>query len=495
MVPRRLPSVFLRSPMNRSNSSGSRKSPRYRSRSTTVPKLLFILLAVLLLLVLILHGVGVWITGNIYWFLPPPTHNDSPLVPTWWSPDPVTTPSSTNTIQGFPPGSFSYANAPLCSSQEQQQQKGESGQDKQQQQQQQEQRSCTIHFPQQIQLNSAGVVSALKCHAANYHHSNPFCLVTQRGQKQGPNQDRSLAITSNNNSKQNLLLAALLDGHGFDGEQVSQTAAIQLTSRILEVVRHNDQPPALTPENTDNRLVQALRQTFVEFDQHLLATTGFRGGSTALFLLVDSISTPSAAAHWISVGDSIGYLIQWSKDAAATRILHEVPAHKPADPEERKRIESWGGIVVDGQQGYSSRVQYQERIQAGTLRQQPAFATFTLAMSRSIGDRGGKVDPYSGAPRPLVIAEPYVATIPLPPSEQHVFAILASDGFMDMLLPEKQRIVQEIGDALYDMTSTTAGTTLDTTLERLVEEATQGWSKETEGTYRDDITVTVYKIQ
>lgn len=90
--------------------------------------------------------------------------------------------------------------------------------------------------------------------------------------------------------------------------------------------------------------------------------------------------------------------------------------HKPDDPDERARIESWGGFVCPPhEEGLSSRVYLD-----------PEFTMIGLAMSRSIGDHAVK--------NVGVIAEPEVLVYDIVEEDQ--FMIMASDGVWEFISNE-----------------------------------------------------------
>jgi serine/threonine protein phosphatase PrpC len=164
------------------------------------------------------------------------------------------------------------------------------------------------------------------------------------------------------------------------------------------------------------------------------------------------------------------------------KILAQSVKHKPADFKERMRIENAGGTVhipFDPEQ--TSRVVYPVEDETNGMVMQMA-----LAMSRSLGDKDGK---QLG----VVIADPDVVTVDL---KDHLddgnrfFLVLASDGVSDMV-PEMDALAP-LGRALFD--NDKDAPLLETVVEGILTAAAQEWGRLSGNTYRDDISLTVHKI-
>lgn len=130
--------------------------------------------------------------------------------------------------------------------------------------------------------------------------------------------------------------------------------------------------------------------------------------------------------------------------------------HKPDDPDEKARIESWGGYVCPPhEEGLSARVYLD-----------PAFTMIGLAMSRSIGDHAVK--------NVGVIPEPEVNIFDVTPSDK--FLIMASDGVWEFI--SSQEAVDIVKSCIADG--------VPTACQELIETAAARWQDE-EGDYRDDV--------
>jgi serine/threonine protein phosphatase PrpC len=315
--------------------------------------------------------------------------------------------------------------------------------------------------------------------------SSKSSLCTLMGQKGGDsqNQDRILLIETPTG-----FLAALFDGHGFHGEDASDAASRLLPSAILDALEDDEMP-----------FSDFIRDLFLGVDAEVLRGGG--GGTTAFVMLLDGDTV-----HLAWVGDSKAFLVRWLDDdePSSTRVdeeainnynqkqddtamlydkLLDAPPHKPADPDERHRIEANGGrIFVPNHPLETSRVFYRDIDEFGQVVEQG------LAMSRSLGDKGGKNSN-------VVIAEPSFRSITLPSnSGEKYFVVLATDGVTDVI-PE-QVLLTRIGKALYPSASLRRRDNLLAKLcHGIISDAADGWTDTTGGTYRDDISLVFRRIE
>jgi serine/threonine protein phosphatase PrpC len=312
-------------------------------------------------------------------------------------------------------------------------------------------------------------------------------LCTLKGQKGGgaqQNQDRILLIETKNSRTS--FVAGLFDGHGIRGETSSEV--------------------------------------FLRVDAEVLHEA--EGGTTA-FVMIQNGNDVNLA--W--VGDSKAFLVRWLDNndngdvSMSTREqinsnnnnnnydppdlprqqqqppqyekLLEAAPHKPSDPLERQRIESHGGrVFVPLHPLESSRVFYREIDPFGRVMEQG------LAMSRSLGDKGGKINN-------VVLAEPSYRSYTLPAASQaggQYFVVLATDGVTDMV-PEPV-LLTRIGQALFPPSSAASGggglrppprraddEWLAQTCHGIVTDAANGWTDATNGAYRDDISLLFRRIE
>lgn len=345
---------------------------------------------------------------------------------------------------------------------------------------------CWIQFP----VTTAHTNSA----EPSQKDTGSGCVETKQGQKGGsPNQDRSVLAYG-----KDWTLLGLFDGHGDNGEIASEVTVSELVVRVLESATQTADRESL------------LRTAFLQVDSGPIMEVR-NAGTTAMTVL-----QVGSRVELASVGDSTAVIVQWfgsedndnnsnNKDSepsergwldsifeshASTesapqpyKILLQNVKHKPADAEEKRRIEGNGGTVfIPVNPEDSSRVIYLQSDPLTGLDMQVG-----LAMSRSIGDREAKK-------QNLVIADPFVASIDLKDysgdaNTKGFFAFLASDGVLDML--PLDGVINALGKALFDDTTTT---NLAPTCQRLIEESSAQWAQKTFGQYRDDISLTTKKL-
>jgi serine/threonine protein phosphatase PrpC len=306
---------------------------------------------------------------------------------------------------------------------------------------------CTLSFPAE-QSSQVGSPHAL--------------IMTRKGQKglQSPNQDRSLLIESGAPESTRFVLAAVFDGHGPRGHESSHQALLQLPFDLL-------QQPQLEEES---QVETILKESFLRADQS--QSTPEAGTAAVLALQI------GRRLYLASAGDSTALLVRYSPRQGVT-ILAEAVKHKPADPEERKRIEAAGGRVVTPQEG-SSRVVYPT-----------ALGDMALAMSRSLGDPGGKRPGYLTAEPSIVVVQDLSQVVGASnpnDDKSFLFLIVASDGVMDMVPTEK--VASALGKALENPDRTA----LSEACQNVLQQAARQWAVQMMGTYRDDMTLLVTRL-
>jgi serine/threonine protein phosphatase PrpC len=342
--------------------------------------------------------------------------------------------------------------------------------------------------------------------------SSNSSLCTLKGQKGGgaqQNQDRILLIEPKNSRTS--FVAGLFDGHGIRGETSSEVAARRMPGVILDAL--DDETSSFADFITD---------TFLRVDAEVLHEA--EGGTTAFVMVQDGNDV-----HLAWVGDSKAFLVRWldngdvSSSSTREQInshnnnnydppdvrqqqppppqyekLLEAAPHKPSDSLERQRIESHGGrVFVPLHPLESSRVFYREIDPFGRVMEQG------LAMSRSLGDKGGKSNN-------VVLAEPSYRSYTLPAanhaSSGQYFVVLATDGVTDMV-PESV-LLTRIGQALFPPPQSAGGgglrppqrrndddDLLAQTCHGIVTDAANGWTDATSGAYRDDISLLFRRIE
>jgi len=266
------------------------------------------------------------------------------------------------------------------------------------------------------------------------------------------NQDRGMVCWPFNGTHDQALLA-VFDGHGMQGERISEWCVHQIPQRLeADRLLLNSDPAS------------CISKAVIAMDEELLAHSSLgqpaRGAGTTsniLYFHGDRVFTACS-------GDSravLGCYGHGGKKKGKIIAKDLSRDHKPDLPEERKRIEKAGGVVSQaGPRGLPpSRVWVNGRV--------------GLAMSRSIGDGEAK---GSG-----VIPDPEIVETKLKPcvdatSEGDAFIIVASDGIWEFISSQQAcEVIQKHAD------NATAG------CEELVKLAVDRWMEE-EGSYRDDIT-------
>ena len=289
-----------------------------------------------------------------------------------------------------------------------------------------------IRLPDIMEENRTNVSGSSSC------RDNNLCMLTMKGDKPGPNQDR--AVLSNDNN--NIILA---DGHGLNGHTIAQAVVSELPSRL---------------EDSKNSIAQA----FVATDHEVLKLeVAEDSGSTVIGIIRDGSKVSIASA-----GDSTAYVAVFEP---SFRILGTAIRHKPADPAERKRIEKHGGRVSlprpeIGETTSRVIIPYKSKNRLPSA----------LAMARCMGDREGKE-------RGFLVAEPSIVEVQIP--AQGAFAFVASDGVVDF--QDENLVLQRIAGAL-------KGGNLPKVCAEIMNESKQLWQDKLGGVYRDDMTLIVRKL-
>eukprot|EP01038_Epipyxis_sp_PR26KG_P007468 gene7468-10179_t len=263
------------------------------------------------------------------------------------------------------------------------------------------------------------------------------------------NQDRACIVHPYNSNK-NEYLFVVLDGHGSDGEKVSEFAMRQ----VLSSLEYDSSILLSNPEI-------ALKNSFLVANSNLknVQTIEYGGsGSTCIVVYLRKKDIYVA-----NVGDSravIGYRNDLNKIIAKDLSRD----HKPDDPDENERIVRCGGFVCPPPfPGHSARVYKDAK-----------FLVYGLAMSRSIGDFDVK--------KIGVIAEPEISTFNR--NESDVYMIIATDGVWEFISSQE---AVDIVDANIEKG-------VDFATRKLIEIASMKWAEDGYGSYRDDITAIVFKF-
>lgn len=313
---------------------------------------------------------------------------------------------------------------------------------------------CSINLPKKLTFPRQDQPTIDHTSPINNNISGHCTLKGQKG-RGSQNQDRSVLVETPNG-----FLVGLFDGHGINGETSSTVASQLLPRSVLD---------------SDKRFLTAdsFYSIFLNADSEVVQADG---GTTAFVILQEQDKI-----HVAWVGDSSAYVVRWPDnraDSSTYELTLQTEPHKPANPQEQDRIESNGGrIFVPMNPVESSRVFYVEKDNIGREME------FGLAMSRSLGDKGGKLSK-------VLTARPSYLSFELPNSGDY-FVVLASDGVGDMI--PKDVLLGRLGDALFS-DSDENGQYLGHACEEIVFQAAEVWHRETGGTYRDDISLLFRKV-
>ena len=218
---------------------------------------------------------------------------------------------------------------------------------------------------------------------------------------------------------------SVFDGHSSDS--VSEHCANHL---LPSLIKNSDFKEAVTKEKQLNldkfkkKIQTGLVSGFLKQDEELrenpeLSKGSHKGGSTSVCALVTEKYITFA-----NLGDSRGLLSSkvenGNKDIKSTPILATVD-HKPANPEEEKRIKKAGGCVIN------NRVNGQ------------------LAVSRVFGDFEYKGTKGKDPKKQLITPEPEVYVQERQPNTDE-FVVLACDGIWDVMSNED--IVSFVADRM-----------------------------------------------
>jgi len=271
------------------------------------------------------------------------------------------------------------------------------------------------------------------------------------------NQDRgSVAYPYGKNLR--CALFSVYDGHGEDGDLVSQYTMSEIHNRLEEHAHFK----------TD--LARSFHEIFTSVNEDLKYCDEieaiFSGTTACVAILRNNKITIS------NVGDSRAVIARRNKDDVgegsnnlSLSAIDLSVDQNPDSPEEQARIERSGGFVSPPpEEGLSARVWLDaDHTQVG------------LAMSRSIGDHAVKTVG--------VIADPVVSEHDVLPSDE--FIILGSDGIWEFLSSQ---------DAVNIVSQNFAnGKDASAACEDLIENAAMKW-REFEGDYRDDITAVIVRL-
>jgi len=261
------------------------------------------------------------------------------------------------------------------------------------------------------------------------------------------NQD---ALVMAEDPKTRSLLLAVLDGHGEDGDKVSQNMKGKFANYLF---KH--------PEFSGGRsgMETALKDVIGRMETEILRDPGIEtdfSGTTFTAVVIRGNS-----ALCCNIGDSrttIGFRRSGSSAIVAKNLTDD---HKPDLPAEKARIEAKGGRVF--------AVEYDDGVDGPPRVWLAHMDVPGLAMSRSIGDA---VAHSAG-----VSSEPEFSEYEFNKGTEDLIMVVASDGLWEFMTDQE----------VMDMAYTTAEPRF--AVDKLISEANERWMKEEQ--VIDDTTVCV----
>jgi serine/threonine protein phosphatase PrpC len=296
-----------------------------------------------------------------------------------------------------------------------------------------------------------------------------FCLLTRKGNKffasgVRANQDRAAIISPF--AKEGDWWVGLFDGHGEMGHVVAHFANLEFPRLLLKRIT------ATMPRES---VVQVLKDIFLDIHKNIcmfkLPKEGF--GSTGISML-----KVGELLYVSNVGDSEAFIASYDTNGNIN-IIYKTTPHKPDSPEERKRIQGAGGVVMEKPpypSGASARLLIP--FEGGDI---------ALAMSRSLGDQEGDSIGHLAEPTTDVLE---LTKLLANPKLQYM-AVAASDGLFDKIPVEE--IAKHVAKSLLP----TNPLLPLAAFEQLIMKSSSMWrfidGLEADD-YRDDITLVVHKL-
>jgi serine/threonine protein phosphatase PrpC len=280
---------------------------------------------------------------------------------------------------------------------------------------------------------------------------------------EAPNQDSFILIKVDDKYS----LYGVFDGHGSKGHDVSNFVKDNLPKILFSQDGLETDPKSVLMKTF------AKTQYLIEKATALKQIDATRSGTTCSVVLHDHQSNVLHIAH---VGDSRVVLGKMDRRGKLTAV-ELTQDHKPDKPEERKRIEAAGGVVLfDG--GWNHRVYAKKKDARG--KRYPG-----LNMSRAMGDLRGFHDAgISAQPdistRTLLSADATVTSVDIDPAVDK-FVMLCSDGVWEFL--PSQQVVEKVAEFPSNEATQAA--------EAIAEMSWRLWIQELGGNVVDDITCVI----
>lgn len=218
--------------------------------------------------------------------------------------------------------------------------------------------------------------------------------------------------------------ACVADGHGPTGHVIASRVIHRLPrAAIAQLMAPIDVSTSVEPPSTHAKLTQA----FTTVDRDLIKRDTFgvpllpssqkiidNGGAAAVLALLNIRRSELTVAH---TGDCRALLYDYATDQA-TWLTHD---HRPDDPEDKKRIESCGGIVSQAPGDPYFRIAKRPSSLDLNASSSDLNSYSTLNMARAFGD--AQLKKYGLA------IEPSTIVCQIPASKQ--LLILCSDGICE----------------------------------------------------------------
>lgn len=322
-------------------------------------------------------------------------------------------------------------------------------------------------------VTSANHTSSQQYGPPSVYATNEYAILTRKGCKPAPNQDRIGIVTYDQSSSSSTSgddwWMGLFDGHGDLGHVTAQ-CALDAFPRLLDEIR----PHQIT--TTHEEMMESMLGVFQKVQEGLPRV---QGGATGISiwkrksdLLISSVGDSSAMVFSLSPIQPDG---SWE-----LKLLHKVQPHKPDNPKERKRIEEMGGVVQDPPMpGWTARLFI-------PLTGAAEGMVTGLAMSRALGDHDGEAVGLSHVPDQTVIKLDTLS------SENSYFVVLASDGIWDEL-PDMEVGKAFVKSKLMQPQLMPLGPM--EIIEQLIVLSSERWKdKPGMNGYRDDISMAVHRL-
>jgi serine/threonine protein phosphatase PrpC len=268
------------------------------------------------------------------------------------------------------------------------------------------------------------------------------------------NQDRVVVLSFPNQD----WWIGLFDGHGFFGHATSQYASLEFPKRLLEVTTKS----TANPEEDIKGIFRDIQNSMPLVPE---------AGSTAI-----SLWKRQDQLYISNVGDSTAFVASYD-DVGNVQLLYTTKPHKPDTPEERARILSMGGEVIEAPMpGASARLLIAD--------EKHPENSMALAMSRSLGDHEGAKFGLS--------PEPTTDVLDLKGFDQkkNYMVVAASDGLLD-----KVNAIDVAKSFAQSFLPSNPLLPLEAA-EKLILQSSEAWRMEMYGQeYRDDISVAVHRLR